>query len=292
MVKEPECERGFFMEKENSVSQSTPLYTIGELAKAYGIHPQTLRYFDKQDLINPVRAGDGERRKYSFYELYRIALRKQYKNMGISVKETQNIFHNYSLEKYAAAIAECERKNEEQRLKLEIERRGIERIKAGMDKIPLCLGRCVFDTRPGMWRVPHIVDRKFVQTPNSIAARKILLDSAPLSYYSFVLDAENQEDDSLYYKWDVAATESDAALIGLDKIPCAIFVPPEICMYTIFTIKGTDAINISNLMPALDFMRIIGERPCGKIYGNVLLEFTEEGGETMRYFEAWIPIKN
>lgn len=281
------------MEKENSVSQSTPLYTIGELAKAYGIHPQTLRYFDKQDLINPVRAGEGERRKYSFYELYRIALRKQYKNMGISVKETQSIFHNYSLERYAAAIAECERKNEEQRRRIEIERRGIERIKAGMDKIPLCLGRCIFDMRPGMWRIPHIVDRRLVQRENSVAARKILMETSPVSYYSFAIDIDRVEnDDFLYYRWDVAATESDAALIGLDKIPGAVFVPPEICMYTIFVIKGTDAINIKHLKPALTFMEIMGERPCGKIYGNTLFEFTEESGETVRYFEAWIPIKN
>lgn len=280
------------MNEENSVSQSTPLYTIGELAKAYGIHPQTLRYFDKQDLINPVRAGEGERRKYSFYELYRIALRKQYKNMGISVKETQNIFHNYSLEKYANVIDFCEKKNEEARIRLEIEKRGIERIKDGMEKIPLCLGRCVFSKRPGMWRVPHIVDRKFVQTQRSISARKILLDSAPLSYYSFVLDIDQMVDDSLYYKWDVAATESDAALIGLDKIPGAIFVPSDICMYTIFVIKGTDAININNLKPAINFMEMIGEKPCGKIYGNTLFEFTEENGETVRYFEAWIPISS
>lgn len=280
------------MKNENTVSQSTPLYTIGELAKAYGIHPQTLRYFDKQDLINPVRAGDGERRKYSFYELYRIALRKQYKNMGISVKETQNIFHNYSLEKYASVIDFCEKKNEEERLRLEIEKRGIERIKAGMNKIPLCLDRCVFNERPGMWRVPHIVDRKFVQTPRSIAARKILLDTAPLSYYSFVLDIDAEENDSLYYKWDVAATEDDSALIGLDKIPGAIFVPSEICMYTIFIIKGTDAININNLKPAIGFMEMIGEKPTGKIYGNTLFEFTEENGETVRYFEAWIPISS
>lgn len=281
------------MEKENSVSQSTPLYTIGELAKAYGIHPQTLRYFDKQDLINPVRAGEGERRKYSFYELYRIALRKQYKNMGISVKETQSIFHNYSLERYAAAIAECERKNEEQRRRIEIERRGIDRIKTGMDKIPLCLGRCVFDRRPGMWRVPHIVDRRLVQREDSVAARKILMETSPVSYYSFAIDIDRVEnDDFLYYRWDVAATESDAALIGLDKIPGAVFVPPEICMYTIFVIKGTDAINIKHLKPALTFMEIMGERPCGKIYGNTLFEFTEESGETVRYFEAWIPIKN
>lgn len=280
------------MENENSVSQSTPLYTIGELAKAYGIHPQTLRYFDKQDLINPARAGEGERRKYSFYELYRIALRKQYKNMGISVKETQNIFHNYSLEKYAKIIDECEQKSKAQILRLEIEKRGIERIKSGINKIPLCLGRCAFDTRPGMWRVPHIVNRKFVQAPQSIAARKILLDSAPLSYYSFVLDADDADNESLSYKWDVAAAENDASLIGLDKIPGAIFIPPEICLYTIFTINGTDAINIKHLKYAFHFINLLGKNPCGKIYGNTLFEFTEESGETVRYFEAWIPIKN
>ncbi len=279
------------MENEQFVSQSTPLYTIGELAKAYDIHPQTLRYFDKQDLINPARTGEGERRKYSFYELYRIALRKQYKNMGVSVKETQNIFHNYSLNQYARMIDECEARNHQRQLRIEIERRGIKRVKDKMDKIPLCLERCVFDARPAMWRVPHIVDQKFVQSPRSVAARKILLDSAPLSCYSFVLDVNSPNHDPLYYQWDVAAEEADAALIGLDQIPGALFIPSDVCMYTIFIIEGTSAINIKRLEPALSLMQALGETPCGKIYGNSLFEFTQENGETVRYFEAWIPFK-
>lgn len=74
------------MDNDNKItSQSIPMYTIGDLARMYEIHPQILRFFDKKELIKPTRQGDGERRKYSFYELYRIALRKQHKIISSTI---------------------------------------------------------------------------------------------------------------------------------------------------------------------------------------------------------------
>jgi len=273
------------------LSQEVPLLTIGELAKAFDLHPQTLRYYDEEGLIEPARFGDGGRRKYSYYDMYRVMLRRQQKNMGGNVRESGDIFHCCSLEKYLRFVDRCQRRTEAEKQRLEIRERGICRLRRGMDRIATCLGRCVYDERPDMWRVPHIVDKKLVQDESSNQARKILADTAPLCSFSFEFDPENTAAPD-YYRWDVAANGGDAELAGLDKVPGAIFVPGKLCLYTIFRMTGREAVTVAQIKYALDFIRSNRLRACGKIYGNVIVEFTDFDGLTERYFEAWIAVED
>jgi len=58
-----EAERGIVSERE-------PVYIISVAARLVGLHPQTLRQYDRIGLVRPQVAGT--RRMYSLYDLHRL----------------------------------------------------------------------------------------------------------------------------------------------------------------------------------------------------------------------------
>lgn len=52
--------------KENpNMSQPTKFYTISQFAKAIGVHPQTLRRWDKEGTLKPITRSYGHQRRYT-----------------------------------------------------------------------------------------------------------------------------------------------------------------------------------------------------------------------------------
>jgi MerR family transcriptional regulator/heat shock protein HspR len=49
-----------------------PLYVIGVVSKMLGVHPQTLRIYERDGLINPIRSGG--QRLYSDRDIERLAM--------------------------------------------------------------------------------------------------------------------------------------------------------------------------------------------------------------------------
>ncbi|HRK19690.1 MAG TPA: MerR family DNA-binding transcriptional regulator [Hyphomicrobiaceae bacterium] len=70
-----------------SLDPETPdrLYTIGELAAAFGITTRAIRFYESRGLISPPRKGVA--RAYSRRERARLSLIQRGKNLGFSLEE-------------------------------------------------------------------------------------------------------------------------------------------------------------------------------------------------------------
>ncbi len=68
----------------NGVDQDEPIFSIGTAANMLEVHPRTLRIYEKERLINPLRKG--QRRYYSLNDLQWITcLRSMIHDHGISI---------------------------------------------------------------------------------------------------------------------------------------------------------------------------------------------------------------
>lgn len=92
-----------------------PIFTVGQAAEIAGIHPQTLRQYDRLDLIVPQRTPGGARR-YSLRDIDRL-------------NQAQHLAQDESIN--LAGIARILELSEENRQL----RRQIERLKRGADSI-------------------------------------------------------------------------------------------------------------------------------------------------------------
>lgn len=74
-------------------SARAAIYTISDLAEEFNITTRTIRYYEDQGLIAPVRCGN--QRIYSRRDRVRLSLILRGKRLGFSLKETRQLFEIY-----------------------------------------------------------------------------------------------------------------------------------------------------------------------------------------------------
>lgn len=74
----------------------TKTYSISDLAKAYDITPRTIRFYEDQGMLSPVRQG----RQRVFHERDHVRLRLilRGKRLGFSLAEVKEIIEMYDME--------------------------------------------------------------------------------------------------------------------------------------------------------------------------------------------------
>jgi DNA-binding transcriptional MerR regulator len=74
------------------VNNPTP-YSISDLAQEFTISTRSIRYYEDQGLLQPVR--DGSKRLYSKHDKLRLKLILRGKRLGFSLKEIKELFDLY-----------------------------------------------------------------------------------------------------------------------------------------------------------------------------------------------------
>ncbi|HET8559868.1 MAG TPA: MerR family transcriptional regulator [Marmoricola sp.] len=90
----------------------TPVYVISVAAELTGLHPQTLRQYDRAGLVSPGRAGGGGRR----YSLHDIELLREVAELTASGIGLEGVKRILELENQVAAL---QQRNRELRSRLQ-----------------------------------------------------------------------------------------------------------------------------------------------------------------------------
>jgi MerR family transcriptional regulator, heat shock protein HspR len=69
---------------ETNPSADAPVYVISVAASLAGLHPQTLRQYDRLGLVSPART-QGRNRLYSMHDIWRLRYVQQLSDEGISL---------------------------------------------------------------------------------------------------------------------------------------------------------------------------------------------------------------
>lgn len=73
-----------------------PSYSIGELAREFGITARTIRFYEDQGLLAPRRVGAGARqRAYSGRDRTRLKLTLRGKRLGLTLSEIRDLIDMY-----------------------------------------------------------------------------------------------------------------------------------------------------------------------------------------------------
>ncbi|HEY6837933.1 MAG TPA: MerR family transcriptional regulator [Geobacteraceae bacterium] len=80
------------MTENEQTDQITP---IGELAASVGLTTRTLRYWEEVGIIESVPRADGATRGYTPYFVRRIKFIMRLKELGLTIKEMQDLYVAY-----------------------------------------------------------------------------------------------------------------------------------------------------------------------------------------------------
>ncbi len=78
-----------------SSEENNQIIPIGDLAKSIGLTTRTLRYWEEVGIIESEERNDGANRGYSPYYVRRIKFIMKLKDMGLSIKEMQELYIAY-----------------------------------------------------------------------------------------------------------------------------------------------------------------------------------------------------
>ena len=80
---------------------STATYTISDLSKHFDLTPRTIRYYESEGLLNPVR--DNGKRIYRERDLVRLKLILRGKRLGFSLAEIKTTMELYDTQSNESA---------------------------------------------------------------------------------------------------------------------------------------------------------------------------------------------
>jgi MerR family redox-sensitive transcriptional activator SoxR len=77
-----------------SAADSGPGMAIGEIARAAGVRPSTIRYYERRGLL-PVPRRSGGKRRYDPRVMQLLRVIEVSKDAGFSLKEIQQLLHGF-----------------------------------------------------------------------------------------------------------------------------------------------------------------------------------------------------
>jgi MerR family transcriptional regulator, repressor of the yfmOP operon len=79
----------------NVLKEGEETVSIGDLAKTLGLTTRTLRYWEEAGIIESVQRLDGATRGYTPYYVQRIKFIIKLKELGLTIKEMQDLYEAY-----------------------------------------------------------------------------------------------------------------------------------------------------------------------------------------------------
>ncbi len=117
----------------DNVDKKKPLYQISAVARMLGVHPQTLRLYEREGLIKPARS-EGNTRLYSEEDVERLrTIVSLTRELGVNLAGVEIILR--MKEQIEELQAEIERLTELLRRYMEVEVRRMQR--PGLVKVPV-----------------------------------------------------------------------------------------------------------------------------------------------------------
>lgn len=79
----------------DNVKENEEIVSIGDLAKELGLTTRTLRYWEEVGIIEAAERADGANRGYTPYYVRRIKFIMKLKELGLTIKEMQDLYVAY-----------------------------------------------------------------------------------------------------------------------------------------------------------------------------------------------------
>jgi MerR family transcriptional regulator, heat shock protein HspR len=107
------------MSSPYEMSDDSPVYVISVAAQLSGMHPQTLRTYDRMGLVSPGRSA-GRGRRYSLRDVFMLREVQRLSQEGVSLSAIKRILEMESeLERYRGILAEMTAEMAQLRTELE-----------------------------------------------------------------------------------------------------------------------------------------------------------------------------
>ncbi len=266
-------------------------YSIGEFASILGITADTLRLYEKHDIVRPVKDHHNNYRYFDDLDARNLLSSRWYRSMQIPLQDVAELINEAPAERVVESIAAA-------RLQLEAEIRRstmlldkINDIHKELKAIGESFYKCRIKQMPGMYRIRQTDKNHLLQKDCLKRTVQAWMELLPFTFYSFRTrnTAGFSSDGEFDYSWGLALLEEDQEQLGVCLNDSVEYLPPGTCISAVIVASDEEYIEQKAFQFMLDYAEEHRYTVTGDIYGKIL--FTERvKGENKSYLEINIPV--
>ena len=273
-------------------------YKIGMASKYVGVSPQTVRYYEKQELFASLKEEFSTTRYYDARHFKWLSNIRRFFRCGFSEKEVHQLLNSETLEEMQRVI---DRRIDASRVELQEVRTRIEameRMSCDIRKIPALLGKVAMEENPEMSILITREGNRMLEEEETERMLCRWLDQIQSTSVASVIPQEVLcgDPESSYRLSGHCMPTHQLRQFGWDENdPVLRTIKPRLCLHTICEMRGED-LSPRTLMPHVyEYVRDFALQICGDAFGQSLAVLKEtDNVEYARpkaaYYEYWIPV--
>lgn len=281
--------------------KETPIkkYKIGMASKHSGVSPQTVRYYEKQDLFASLKDDFSTTRYYGVRHFKWLSNIRRYFKCGFSEQEVRELVNCDTLEEMSQVIDNRIEISQEELRKLRSRIASMERMNSNIRRIPSLLNRVVVEENPAF---SILITRAGDRMLNDAATEHALaqwLEQIQMTSLASIIPQEilKEEPESSYRLSGHCVPTASLHLLGCNFSDSSLYTfQPQMCLHTICMLTG-DELSPRKLMPHVyQYLQDFELQICGDAFGQCLAVLKEsDNAEKYRpkatYYEYWIPFQ-
>ncbi|MNJ31582.1 HTH-type transcriptional activator TipA [compost metagenome] len=266
-------------------------YSIGEFASMVGVTTDTLRLYERHDIIRPLKNNQNNYRFFNDLDARDLLMSRWYRSMQIPLHEVASLMKEASSNEIIDKVAEAR-----DQLEMEIKRstmllNKMNEIQAELGQIRESMYQCQIRKLPGRFRIRQTYKNDLLKKEELKCVVQDWMEKLPYTYYSFKMENKDQAIgyDVTDYSWGLTLLEEDSVRLNVVMNDSVEYLPPATCVCAVIVRSQEEFISSDSFQFMLDYVEEHGYSLAGDITGKILLN-EKLSDHSRTYLEIYIPI--
>jgi len=268
-------------------------YSIGEFAEILGVTVDTLRLYERQGIIKPIKDHRNNYRYFDDLDARNLLMSRWYRSMQIPLQDVSGLTKEACLEDIIGKIGTMELNLKEEIRKSTMLLNKLTEINNGIRGIEAALNKCIIKKTPGLYRLKQ-TQRNTLLTDDFL--REMVskwMNMLPFAFYSFRIGSREftSRESCLEYNWGIAISEEEIGNFDVEINEHIEYISPRTCVSAVIPSPHREYILADSLQFMLDYIKENNYCIVDDIIGRIIV--TEKVNYQSRsYLEVNIPIRS
>lgn len=265
-------------------------YTIGELAKILDVTAETIRYYERKKIIEPIHNKESGYRYYTAWDLHMLIRARCYLGFGFTIDQTADLLQKESLNEIDDVLSQQEQliqKNIIYQMNL------LKKLRMNRDLIKDSQNQknqLTIQMRPAIYRIDTQKCYTINQSEQEKKELKYFCQKVPFLFSTALFPQKHIENQNKDFYFGVGIEEEFAKIFEIKETEYIHYYPSQLCLYMCVSSRSSQFLTYEILEPALTYMKENNLQLNGDIITQIVAMWKPED-EYFNWHNIWIPIK-
>lgn len=206
-------------------------YTIGEMARILGITAETIRYYERKNIIRPVHNEESGYRYYTTWDLHMIIRARCYLGFGFTIEQTAEILQKENIGEIDDILSEQEQKIQQQIIyqmnvlkKLRMNRSLMKDSREQPRQLTIQMS-------PAIYRINTQVNYDLILSKEEQREIRQMCEKVPFVFSTALFRKEDIEAGKTDFDFGIGIEEQFASLLQVRQTERVQYCPSQLCIY-------------------------------------------------------------